>query len=300
MHSNNRHLIFSDESGWESSNRFGSLAKISGNHENTKELNSVLKEILEKNNKKEIKFKDVDGHDTKQIAIDFLNKSFEFLHASKIKVHVLVWDKHDSRHNVPNRCDIENMKRMYYHNMKVLLKHWNVETKWEFYPDEFTPINWKNDVIKYIENTNLLKNESQLELFQVFKGMSFPTFQNTKELLSGSYPIIQLADIYAGLIRTSRKESDNFNLYYLSKKDENQLSLFDDRQTLNISKSLRTKFDVMVHFKEKADSLRMGVSFSENKYFKTFNCKGNINIWHYEPQGPFDKAPTRIKKEGVN
>lgn len=290
----NRHLIFSDESGWEGSNRFGSLAKVSGSYENTKELNSQLTEILKKNNKREIKFKAIDGHNTKQIANEFLDIGFEFLNTSKIKVHVLVWDKHDSRHNVINRCDIENMKRMYYHNMKVVLKDWKIETEWEFYPDEFTPINWQEDIVKYIKNTNLNpSNKNQLELFEVFKGAYFPTVPNTKELVSSYYPIIQLADLYAGLVRTSRKESATFYQYYNGKINENQLTLFNTNNAINVSKSLKSKFDVMCHFKQKADKFKFGINLSKNKYFQTFNSKSNINIWHYEPQGIYDKAPTK-------
>lgn len=292
-----KHLIFSDESGWEGTNRFGSLAKVSGTYEHTKELNSTLKDVLKKYNKSEIKFKAVDGHTTKKIAIEFLDIGFEFLRYAKIKVHVLVWDKHDSRHAVPNRCDIENMKRMYYHNMKVVLKDWNVNTEWEFYPDEFTQINWHDDIVKYIENTNFKPNNKfQLELFEVFNGMSFPTIRNTKELVSTAYPIIQLADLYAGLIRTSRKESECFNQFYQNKKNGLQMSLFGVEPQLKISNSLRPKFEVMCHFKEVSDKYKFGINFSDCKYFKTFHSHNNINIWHYIPQGEHDKAPTKHNK----
>lgn len=294
----NKHYIFSDESGWDSDNRYGSLAKISGTKEHTYELHNELNNILSQHSKNEIKFKEINNQRTKQIASEFLDVSFKFLKASKIKIHVVVWDKHDSRHKIQNRCDVENLKRMYYHNMKMLLKSWDIETNWHFYPDEFSEIDWQNDVVKYIENTRINPlNDIQQKLFEVFRNVQFPTIKGVKELDSKKYPIIQLADLYAGLVRTSRMESDNFNKWCFIRNQQNTLTLFDDEKIeVDISNSKKPKFDVMYGFREKSKKYKLGVNFSDSKYFKTFNGKQNLTIWHYEPQSEFDKAPTKSKK----
>ena len=104
-----KYYIFSDESGQDGNNRYGSLATISGSSENTKALNLELGNILQNYNKKEIKFKKVKNQSSKTIASQFLDKSIEYIKRGKIKVHVLVWDKQDSRHAVQNRCDIEKL-----------------------------------------------------------------------------------------------------------------------------------------------------------------------------------------------
>jgi len=293
----NKHYIFSDESGYDGDNRFASLAKVSGTYEHSLELHNKLKDILARHTKEEIKFKDVHSHKTKSIATEFLSTSFDFLNQSKIKIHVIVWDKLDSRHNIPNRCDIENLKRMYYHNMKALLKSWNTETSWSFYPDEFTAIDWENDIIKYIENTRLNPaNDMQQKLFDVFRDVQFPTVKSVRELDSKDYPIIQLADLYAGLVRTSRAESDKYSLWHQLNALQCQPSLFEEDLDVDVSKTLKPKFEVMREFHEKAKKYRLGVNFSDSKYFKTFHDKSNLSIWHYEPQSEFDKAPIKIKK----
>lgn len=294
MSSSNRHLIFSDESGWDADNRFGSLAKISGSFENLRELNEILKGILGKHSKTEIKFKDIKNHRAKEIAIEFFDIGFNFLKTSRMKAHILVWDKHDTRHKIIGRCDVENLKRMYYHNMKVLKSHWNIETIWEFYPDEFTGIDWQEDVISYIENTDLNKNELQKDLFDAFSNIRFPRVGKVKELNSKSMPLIQLADLYAGIVRTSRSESEKFIKWRSIISMQNQPSLFEKTLEVDISKSQLPKFETMNEFKRKADDLKMGISLSESKYFKTHSKKNNIFIWHYEPQGDFDKAPKRL------
>jgi hypothetical protein len=292
-----KHYIFSDESGWDSDNQYGSLAKVSGTYAHTLELHNALLEILNQHSKKEIKFKDINNFKTKKIAKEFLNTSFEFLNASKIKIHVIVWDKHDYRHKVQNRCDVENLKRMYYHNMKSLLKSWNTETNWHFYPDEFTAIDWQNDVVKYIENTRLYpENDIQQRLFEVFENVKFPTIKGVKELDSKEFPIIQLADLYAGLVRTSRMESENFSKWCYKQNEKLQPSLFEENIEVEVSNSLRPKFEVMHEFKEKSKMYKLGVNFSKSNYFTTFHDKRNLSIWHYEPQSEYDKAPIKIKK----
>lgn len=291
----NRHLIFSDESGWDNSNRYGSLAMVSGTFQNTKDLNFELKAILEMCNKKEVRFKGLKNNYSVNVAYNFLEVSLAYLLASKIKIHVLVWDKRDSRHDVVGRCDIENLKRMYYKNMLVLKRHWNTNTTWEFYPDEFTAINWRADIIFYLQNTSLQKKDNHPQLFQAFEQVNFPTYTNVKELESNKYAIIQLADLYAGLIRTSRSESEKFYPWYHNKKINEHPVLFDFGYGPAISNSLLPKFELMYKFKIKAESLKLGLSLNDKKYFSKKDKKHNLFIWHYEPQGNYDKAPIKSK-----
>lgn len=289
----NKHLIFSDESGWDRDNRYGSLAKISGTHASTKELNECLKKVLLNHGRNEIKFKAVKGYDSKALAFEFYKIAFDFMIQSKIKIHVLVWDKQDARHKIVGRSDVENLKRMYYHNLRVLKSHWNIDTEWSFYPDEFTDIDWKNDVVKYLIDQTLIKHDPlQKSFFDEFKEVRIK-YNNVLELQSDKYPIIQLADLFAGIIRTSRLESEKFYSWFNSKKNENQISLFDSDNKIAISNNLLPKFELMYDFKLYADSKSMGLNLSTDKYFKTFNCKKNLHVWHYKPQGEYDKAPLR-------
>lgn len=295
MERNNlRHLIFSDESGWDNDNRYASLALVSGTFDNTNELNSQLKNILKKHDKEEIRFSKIKNNNSVNIAYSFLERGFEYLISSKIKVHILVWDKHDSRHDVIGRCDIENLKMMYYKVLLVLKRHWNVNTSWEFYPDEFTAINWSNDIVEFLRNTPLQKKIQHPQLFEAFEQVIFPKYRIVQELVSTKYPIIQLADLYAGIIRTSRNYSEDFFKWYTFKKTTEQPTLFKVDEP-NISKSIIPKFELMYKFKNKADRFKMGVNLSDKKYFSKNHKKLNLFIWHYEPQREDDKAPTKKK-----
>lgn len=295
-----KHYIFADESGWDKDNRYGSLAKVSGTYEDTKKLNQRLKEILSDFKSSEAKFKGVNGHSSKMLALNFIKESISCLTSSEIKIHVLVWDKQDSRHQVKNRCDVENLKRMYHHNLRLVKSNWGIETDWSFYPDEFTQIDWQNDVVRFLQDSSLQRNKNpeQLTFFEDIKDIRIK-YNNVLELQSDKYPIVQLADLYAGIVRTSRSESSVFN-HWLSQKSREALpSLFEfDEPKLEISKSKIYKFELMQEFQNECKAKRLGVNFSESKYFKTFNHKNNIVLWHYEPQGVYDKAPIKNNFNG--
>lgn len=290
-----RYLIFSDESGYNAGTRYGSLAKITGPLESTRNLNETLKKYLKAANKVEFKFNEVKNNASITLAHKFIDTAFDFIRSSKIRIYILTWDKHDSRHTVQNRSDIENLKRMYYHHLHFIKKDWNVFEGWEFYPDQLSAIDWENDVIAFLTNKKIRRNPiEQTELFESLNGINIK-YRNVKELNSATYPIIQLADLFAGMIRSSRENSDAFYEWFTLEKTKHQVTLFDyERQTEN-SKNILYKFEVMKYFKFKADSLKLGINLSKSKYFSKLKGGGNINIWHYEPQGDYDKAPEKIR-----
>jgi len=288
---NEKYYIFSDESGYDGSNRYASLASISGTKTYTKELNTELQEILKRYNKKEIKFKKIKNTQTENIANEFIEASLKFINSGKVKVHILLWDKQDSRHSVQNRDDIKNMAKMYYKLIIQVRNNWSVKNKWYFFPDEFEAINWKEEIAPYIENTPIHKiKKEQPILFQCMYDNTFSEFNTVKELESDKYPLIQLADLYAGMMRTSKKEIDFYHWY--NESYTNEANLFDLKPQINISKSREPKYRVMKNFKDKSSLYKMGINLSSDKCFKTFTNKGGIVIWHYSPQNKYDKAPT--------
>lgn len=282
-------VIFSDESGHDSDNTYGAICTVSGHRKNLIELHKTLEKIIVSFNKNEIKFKEVKGGLKLNIAKQFVVEGLNQIQSKNIKVHILVWDKHDKRHTVQNRCDIENLKRMYYHILRQVKIDWKYINNWAFYPDELTSINWKDDIVKYIENTKLY-NES--DLFKSVFNFRFPNYQKAIEKNSEVMLNIQLADLFAGIVRNSREKKKEYGAFIKSK--QNQISLFDE-ELYSISSNLKPKLELMQYFKDECSKRKLGVSFSKSNYFETYNKKENIFIWHYSPISDFDKAPTKIK-----
>lgn len=285
------YLIFGDESGYDGTNRYASLAKVSGPYDSMLEINSKLQNILDLYNSSEIKFHKVKNVRYRNIASNFLEIGLEEILKNKLKLTAIVWDKHDSRHRIENRCDIENLKRMYYYNLKNLKRHWGIKTTWGFFPDTFSAIEW-DSILSYVQNTKFdAKYNKEENLFEELHNIDFPQYKGYKELDSKQYPLLQLADIFAGIIRTSRAKSREY-IYFLEEK-KNQYCLFPDNEEIEISKNLKLKLELLDGFKERCSKYKLGVNFSTNKYFKTYSMSKGIFIQHYEPQGVYDKAPTK-------
>ena len=283
-------VIFSDESGHDNSNRYGAICTISGPRENLLILHRELETIVSSHNTKEIKFKKVNGKSKLEIAKKFVDKGLDQIKAQKIRAHVLVWDKQDKRHTIKNRCDNENLKRMYYHILRDVKKDWKYINDWAFYPDELSSVNWQNDIVNYIENTVLYND---LELFNSVSSFRFPNYQLTVEKDSQVMYNIQLADLLAGIVRNSRQNNKEYRSFLDSQKQVH--GLFDEIK-VTITPNLKPKLELMHYFKEQNANRNLGVGFSKNNYFETFNKKNNIFIWHYNPQSELDKAPIKKKK----
>ena len=127
------HVIYSDESGYNGNSRYGAIAVISGSKSETELFNGELQSILEIYGKRELKFAEVKGHrPTMQAVKEFVSLGLKYCCTKKIKVHVIIWDTKDKRHDVKGRDDIENMKRMYYHILKRTKTEWANIEDWEF------------------------------------------------------------------------------------------------------------------------------------------------------------------------
>lgn len=288
----NNGVIFSDESGQDNDNRYGAVCTLSGYRKNLIELHHNLEAIMIRYSKNEIKFKDVKGGLKLKIAKEFIAEGLNQIYSKSIKVHVLVWDKQDNRHNIQNRCDVENLKRMYYKVLKEVKKDWNYINDWSFYPDELTSIDWYNDIVKYIENTKILNHS---ELFNSVSSFKFPNYQRAVEKDSELMYNIQLTDLFAGIVRNSRQNSKEYISFTEANKNQIALQLFDVN-SVSISSNLKPKLELMNYFKEESAKRKLGISFNTNKYFETFNKKNSIFIWHYQPKSEYDKAPIKTKK----
>lgn len=282
--------IFSDESGYGADIRIGALAKIVGEKQFQKDLNQKLSEILSRYKIEELKFKSINNNWKVAAAKEFIDEALSGVLKNVIGIHVLVWDKQDTRHSIQGRCDIANLCRMYFHNLKSINRQWTINAIWEFYPDEFSAINWHKDVVMYL-NDRPLRKVAHLEsdLFGFYKDLRL-SYTKVIELSSKKYPILQLADLFTGLCRTSRQEHLSYASWIKSQSKQNEL--FESNEKIAISNTLKYKFQVKRYFKEQATKFKLGVNVSKDGYLQTFKQSRRLSIWHYTPQGEFDKAPT--------
>lgn len=286
------HYLFSDESGYVGESRHGSIAVIAGSRTTTKKMNDIIKESL--GGKSEIKFSGISSRKDQEIAKHIINKSLELTKINKLKINVIIWDKHDSRHSIANRCDLSNLIIMYYRVLRHSLKHWSEGIDWAFYPDQQTSVKW-SDLINILSKKPISDTDiSSQIMFDFFNKSIYPNIRITRELDSKEFPIVQLADLFAGIARTSREDSLLYQQWIQQEDLKLSPSLFPVQEAENlVSKSKKTKFEIVRHFHDQTKRYNLGINYSENKYLKSHNPNSNLNFWHYTPQGAYDKAPTK-------
>ena len=284
-------MVFSDESRYNTSEQFKSIGVVSGTRANTELLNEQIKKVLLDHNKEEVKFSKLNGDsNTRNCVNSIIELTLSFCINNKIKIGVLTWDVRDSRHAIIGRNDIENLKRMYFHKWGSVLKIWGDAEKFFLYPDQFSAIDW-NEINFYLKSKDFQKAQLQESLFKNFKGCRFKICENVTELCSKRFPIIQAADIFAGMIRYSHKHGAELISWIEQSKQRN--SLFKDEISIQqfTRKQIGT-FEVMAHFNDICKKHRLQVSLYKAKYFQTYSWN-KLNFWFYKSQGEYDKAPVK-------
>ena len=290
-------VAYSDESGT-FQRRYQSIALISGQDTMLSELRKHLGSILDEHGLVEVKFNEVGSHSPKvKAASEFVQCAVkEFASQKKARIDVLTWDTQDSRHTIQGRDDIANLERMYYKILTHAARQWN-QIDWNFYPDKNSQIHW-DAVVKYLNRTSLdIPRPNLLTLFETEGTDRSFRFQSVEPLDSAGEPLIQLADLFAGMARFMREEGQECVQWLDSqrKREQPRLPQFEcsDDEIDEPTKTRQNRFRLVGQLNELCKRLRLGVSLRGRKYLWTPNPCYPINFWNYEPQHEYDKAPIK-------
>jgi len=288
------HVGFADESYW-NKGRFRSLGLVTATVRAVDLLNSELRSLLGGSNVCEFKWTRLKGAKERFAAEKLCRFTVEKACTGQLRVDVLVWDIEDSRHRVPGRDDIANLERLYYHLFRnVLRARWPDDAIWRLHPDEHTALDW--ETVKDCLEAKSTSIEVDRTLFPVggFKVRLRREFgiEDIQPVLSGDHPLLQLADLFAGLAVFSR---DRFADYQKWLKDKSQqVLLFEDADHPSYSsRSSQERFQVLKSFNQACKQKTLCVSLKTTRGLWTPDPKNPINFWMYEPQHPEDKAPLK-------
>jgi len=186
---------------------------------------------------------------------------------------------------------------MYYHLFRnVLRARWPNDTVWRLCPDEHTALDWETlrDCLKNVsagvevERSLFTGGQFRIRLRQEFG------IEEIQAVSSETYPLLQLADLFAGLAVFSREKFDDYQNWLQA--TSRQGCLFDEDDTsADPSRSSRERFKLLKEFDRLCKARKLGVSLKTNHGLWTPKPENPINFWMYEPQHPEDKAP---RKEG--
>jgi len=288
---------YSDESGT-FDHRFQSIAVVSGLENALQQLRSALTDILSTEKVYELKFSEIQGYHSYQakIARRFIRCVLEhFIKNYRIRIDVLTWDIGDSRHNIPNRDDIANLKYMYYKVLIHIARQWN-QVHWNLYPDNNSQIDW-GAIKGRLDISSLNPSRSQQRtLMDLSQDDRLCQFKKIQQLDSIQEPIIQLADLFAGMARFSGEEGINCIEWLIAFGNRNQLrfkTLCTDKTKDKSTRIRECRYQLVGGLDRICKSYRLGVSLRKNNRLWTPNRNKPLNFWNYEPQGEYDRAPMK-------
>lgn len=292
------HVGFSDESNW-NKGRFRSLGLVTCALSSLKDLEAELSALLRESNVSEFKWKKLDGAKERFAADKMCEFAVHHACSGKLRVDVLIWDIQDSRHNIPERDDIANLQRIYYHLFRnVLRARWPNNAVWRLHPDEHTALDWET-VQDCLENVaervqvaspDLIEQSFRLSLRRDFG------LEEIRPVSSRDHPLLQLADLFAGMAVFSRNKFRDYQRWRCA-TDQQTILFEDDEGKVNPTRSMKERFLVLQKFDLLCKQRKIGVSLRTKQGLWTPKPENPLNFWLYEPQYPGDKAPRRSTNE---
>jgi len=281
------HVAFSDDSAGPK-DRYKSLALVTLPAKLWSAYRKRLNKILEDANIfSEFKWSKLRNERYRRAAWKLIN--FAFNPGGQLRIDVLIWDLRDSRHEVFGRDDNENLVRMYYHLLSNTLgEKWPTkEINWNWFPDQQSPVDW--DLLQdYLESKRELIGKDFFHEHERFKKVDI---KNITPSDSEEHPMIQIADLFAGLGAFSWSKFITYNQWKLQHESMN--SLFDKDYELNFSNSEKRRFWIIQRLNHKCKNSKMHISLHTKGGFYSYNPDSFLNFWLYQPQGNYDSAPTR-------
>jgi len=270
------HVAYVDETQ-HNTGRFRGLALITLKLSDAERITLELKQILQTSSISEFKWSKLRSARERFAALHILDYMLEKAISGLLRVDTITWDIEDSRHKIQSRSDIRNLRRMYYFLFKdVLGEHWPAEAVWQIYPDESSSDPWSN--LGYL--TEVWDWNTGETIFEI-------NLTNIIPSKSHQEPIIQVADLFAGLAVYSRNSYEIYEKWTLLSELEKGTSTI----LADFSKADLERCRILQYFNERCKKNKMGVSLKQKRGLRTFNPSNPINFWWYEPQTEDDIAP---------
>lgn len=285
-------LAFSDEKG-HGGERYWGIGLVTGPPDVLEKLQKDCTNICKSCSLESLEWKDINGDSKRQkAASQYIKNAINVACEKSLRIDVLVWDMHDSRHSVIGRRDTRNLERMYYKIITHAWRQWG-KLSWELFPDTSSQIDWES-IHQCISRSRVkpLKKPYLMELFKQEHARF--TINKLEQLDSKQSPLIQLADIFVGMGCFSVEEKDSLQRYVEKQNYEEQLTLLpkdSENDSANVSDTKKARFELINYLDKLCKGVSLGVSLRTKGYLRTPDPKNPINFWLYEPQHDLDKAP---------
>jgi hypothetical protein len=284
------HVAYADESNW-NVGRYRSVATVTVLGSEHDRIVDRIRGLLDESSVVELSWKDLKGAKERLGAVKIVDVIIEEACVANLRVDVLMWDMEDARHaGVRGRDDVANLGRMYHHLfVNVLRSKWPNGSTWSMHPDEHSQVDWET-----LQKTVEAKGGDRVE-GPTIEAVGDLTEFRVVQLVpreSHGHPLIQVADLFAGIMPYSHAKFDEFERWLPSSAE--QAAPPDTKEPSDrLSGSDAELFVVLRDLKQACSDRKLYVSLERSRGLRTMKPKGPINFWIYEPQSEQDRAPTK-------
>ncbi|GEM_PF-245275 len=290
------HVGFADEANW-NVGHFRSVCLVTTPAGNRKRLDEKIRKLLTES---EFKWSELRGERQSGVARELCQLAIEEASNGTLRIDVLVWNIKDSRHDIRGRDDRANLGRMYYHLFhNVLGYRWPDNAVWSLYLDENSLFDWKT-IRKCLRRVGSQKPRGEpqpslgnrISFGQRLKLGKF-WVKRLRPVDSRKYPLIQLADLFAGLAVFSHHNFAKYREWLDVNSDQRQL-FAGSTKSQSFSHKEKARFKVLKEFHDQCRRKKLKVILDDKKGLRTPDPSEPINFWFYTPQHQHDKAPTKV------
>ena len=248
-------------------------------------LRDKLGETLRDKNVEEVKFSEIKGYGSPitKAAIKFIESIVnDFAIYNSVRVDTITTDNECLDGNNYDYGNEPELERMYYCVLANVVRRWGC-TKWGFYPDMNSGVNW-SEIVSFLNMTRMQKKVKKPLLIELMFGEDEQfKFSEVEELNSVEEPLVQLADLFAGMARFSHEDDVNCAEWLERWRDPRQgemmTSMGRNKGDIERRKECRYRLIGELYFLCRRHGLYVSIR-SEN-HLKTWRPKSPINFWDY-------------------
>ena len=288
------HVLFGDESH-HNGGRYRSVGILSARRAAAVELHRWYVGVLAESGRSSLEFKKLNDRRLVPVVSEVVTGVVQRVRRGAIRADVLVWDTTDKRHAIVGRDDRANLGRMYYHCIRTCLAmRWPNGALWRAMIDE-------NALADYAEFQRILDGKTHdpdptVALREdLAQDESLYTVAHLESVTAEDQPLVQIADLLAGLAVVSRSKYAGLCSWRDARNGQRTLL---GEQPSEGSNRERNQFGLIQHLRREAGRLRLGVSLDSTRGLETKDPKRPLNFWLYRPQHDLDQAPLRERRQG--
>lgn len=276
---------YSDESGINVGDRYTSVCVVSGEAEALNYLRDKLRETLRNNNVCEVKFSKIRryGSPYTKAAVGFIGCVVnECAIYNRVRIDTMTTDNECLNGEDYDSVSEPDLMGMSYQVLSNVGRTWGC-TQWGFYPDENPRVNW-SEWGSCLSMTSTLTAEWGEKPFigRSDEDAQFE-FSEVKELNSVEEPLIQVADLFAGMARFSHEDNGDRAEWVERSRDATQGKLIESmaRDKGNIPRSRKGRYRVIGELYSLCHRYGLYVSLTGENDLRVWGTQSPINFWDY-------------------